>query len=71
MPIEAVFGRLPSDNPKVTVIDAGIFGLGAIAIKDIAIGEANCRKVIGAFANMPNAVQLNYKGFISEWLVEK
>ena len=34
-------------------------------------GEKNCRKVIGAFANMPNEVRLKYKGFISDWLVEK
>ena len=38
---------------------------------DCKCGAKNCRKVIGAFANMPKDVRLKYKGFISQWLVEK
>jgi hypothetical protein len=31
----------------------------------------SCRKVIGAFANMPQEVREKYKGYISDWLVKK
>ena len=31
----------------------------------------SCRKVIGAFSNMPQEVRDKYKGYISEWLVDK
>jgi hypothetical protein len=34
-------------------------------------GSKNCRKVIGAHRNMPEVVRKKYKGYISEWLVEK
>jgi uncharacterized protein len=32
-------------------------------------GSKTCRKVIGAFSNMPAHVRRAYKGFISDWLV--
>ena len=31
----------------------------------------NCRGVIGAFKNMPKNKRQEYRGYISEWLVEK
>jgi len=31
----------------------------------------SCRKLIGAFRNMPEKVRKEYKGYISEWLLEK
>lgn len=34
-------------------------------------GSKFCRKVIGAFQNMPEEVRKKYKGYISEWLVKK
>ncbi len=34
-------------------------------------GSDNCRKVIGAYKNLPHEVKKKYKGFISEWLVKK
>lgn len=34
-------------------------------------GSRYCRKVVGAFANMPKGIREKYKGFISDWLVEK
>lgn len=30
-----------------------------------------CRKIIGAFRNMPSSLRKKYKGYISEWLVKK
>lgn len=34
-------------------------------------GTKSCRKVIGAYSNMPDATRKKYKGFISEWLLGK
>lgn len=34
-------------------------------------GSENCRKVIGAFALVPQETRGKYKGYISKWLVEK
>ncbi|MGD0577135.1 MAG: SET domain-containing protein-lysine N-methyltransferase, partial [Candidatus Staskawiczbacteria bacterium] len=34
-------------------------------------GSKLCRKVIGAYKNMPEFVKEKYKGYISEWLTEK
>jgi uncharacterized protein len=31
----------------------------------------NCRKIIGAYKNMPDRIRKKYKGYISEWLIEK
>jgi uncharacterized protein len=33
-------------------------------------GEPNCRKIIGAYSNMPQEVREKYKGYISEWLTK-
>jgi uncharacterized protein len=34
-------------------------------------GNENCRKIIGAFRNMPEELRKKYNGYISEWLREK
>ena len=34
-------------------------------------GTKSCRKIIGTFQNMPEKIRKKYKGFISEWLVNK
>lgn len=34
-------------------------------------GTPSCRKIIGAFRNMPQKVRKKYKGYISDWLVKK
>jgi hypothetical protein len=34
-------------------------------------GTPSCRRTIGAYRNMPQAVREKYAGYISEWLVEK
>jgi uncharacterized protein len=34
-------------------------------------GSKNCRKIIANYRNMPEDVKAKYKGFISQWLVEK
>ena len=34
-------------------------------------GSKNCRSTIGAFKNMPENLRKKYRGYISEWLVEK
>ena len=34
-------------------------------------GNKECRKVIGAFKNMPEKIRKKYKGYISSWLVKK
>jgi uncharacterized protein len=31
-------------------------------------GTASCRKIIGAYRNLPEGVRMKYRGFISEWL---
>ena len=33
--------------------------------------KKSCRKMIGAFKNMPEKVRKKYKGYISDWLVKK
>lgn len=33
-------------------------------------GTPSCRKIIGAFDNMPREVREKYKGYISEWLTQ-
>lgn len=38
---------------------------------DCLCGAENCRKVIGSFALVPNETRERYKGYISQWLVEK
>ncbi len=32
-------------------------------------GTKSCRKLIGAYSNMPEEVRKRYKGYISEWLL--
>lgn len=32
-------------------------------------GTQSCRKIIGAYGNMPQEIREKYKGYISEWLV--
>lgn len=34
-------------------------------------GSESCRKIIGAYSNMPELVRQKYKGYISDWLVKK
>ena len=34
-------------------------------------GSKNCRKIIGSFKNISENIRKKYKGYISEWLVEK
>jgi uncharacterized protein len=34
-------------------------------------GSKSCRKIIGAFKNMPNNLRVKYKGYISDWLIKK
>ena len=34
-------------------------------------GAKNCRKIIGAYRNMPESVRKKYKGYISEWLLKE
>ena len=34
-------------------------------------GNKNCRKIIGAFRNMPEETRKKYNGYISDWLKEK
>lgn len=34
-------------------------------------GNPNCRKIIGAHKNMPEIIRKKYKGYISDWLIEK
>ena len=34
-------------------------------------GTKSCRKLIGAYRNMPQSVRTKYKGYISEWLTRK
>ncbi len=34
-------------------------------------GSKSCRKIIGAYDNMPPSVREKYKGYIAQWLVEK
>lgn len=34
-------------------------------------GHKTCRGLIGAFKNMPESSRKKYKGYISDWLVEK
>ena len=34
-------------------------------------GNLECRKIIGAYKNMPESIREKYKGYISEWLIEK
>jgi uncharacterized protein len=31
----------------------------------------NCRKIIGAYKNMPKDTRQKYKGYISDWLIKK
>jgi hypothetical protein len=33
-------------------------------------GTPSCRKLIGAYRNMPPEVRARYRGFISEWLIQ-
>ena len=33
--------------------------------------KAGCRKLIGAYRNMPAAARKKYRGYISRWLIEK
>lgn len=32
-------------------------------------GASSCRKVIGAYRNLPAALRARYRGFVSEWLI--
>lgn len=34
-------------------------------------GSKICRKIIGAYKNMPESVRQKYEGYISDWLIEK
>lgn len=34
-------------------------------------GTKSCRKVIGAYKNMPESIRKKYKGYISDWLINK
>ncbi len=34
-------------------------------------GSESCRKIIGAYKNMPESIREKYKGYISDWLVKK
>lgn len=34
-------------------------------------GEKNCRKIIGAYKNMPKAIRKKYREYTSDWLTEK
>lgn len=34
-------------------------------------GSHSCRKIIGAYKNMPKSAKDKYRGFISQWLIEK
>jgi hypothetical protein len=34
-------------------------------------GTKSCRKIIGAYRNMPEATRKKYKGYISWWLTRK
>ena len=34
-------------------------------------GSYSCRKIIGAYRNMPKGTKEKYKGYISDWLVKK
>ncbi len=34
-------------------------------------GAFLCRKIIGAYRNMPEKIRKKYEGYISEWLIEK
>ncbi|MBP6942963.1 MAG: SET domain-containing protein-lysine N-methyltransferase [Candidatus Buchananbacteria bacterium] len=34
-------------------------------------GTPSCRKIIGSFSLVPNTVRQKYKGYISDWLIEK
>ena len=34
-------------------------------------GSGSCRKIIGAYGNMPQTIREKYKGYIAQWLVEK
>jgi SET domain-containing protein len=38
---------------------------------DCKCDSKNCRKIIGAFKNMPINIREKYKGYISDWLVKK
>lgn len=38
---------------------------------DCSCGSLSCRKVIGAYKNMPLATRRKYKGYISKWLLEE
>ena len=38
---------------------------------DCRCGTKSCRKVIGAYENMPRVVREKYRGYISEWLIKK
>ncbi|MEK6889245.1 MAG: hypothetical protein AABW80_04025 [Nanoarchaeota archaeon] len=33
-------------------------------------GNKNCRRVIGAYDNLPEEVRKKYKGYISTWLIK-
>ena len=33
-------------------------------------GNSNCRKIIGAYRNMPEDIRKKYIGYISEWLID-
>src|SRR3989344_7054225 len=33
--------------------------------------KKNCRKIIGAFKNLPESIRKKYKNYISEWLIKK
>ncbi len=34
-------------------------------------GSQSCRKIIGSYGHMPELIRENYKGYISDWLVDK
>lgn len=34
-------------------------------------GSNNCRKIIGAYKNMPKEIRKKYKEYISDWLIKK
>ena len=38
---------------------------------DCKCGSKNCRKVIGAYKNMPKEIREKYKGYTSDYLVKK
>jgi hypothetical protein len=37
---------------------------------DCRCGSPRCRKVIGAYRNLPEEFRVKYRGFISQWLVD-